>query len=482
MKIDPLLSLQALIAGRAWVNSAFYGILMLALAFLLGRFFCGWVCPMGTCLDLADRAVHRKKKRKWKNGDRRLRWLKYCVLIVILIGAVSGRNLAYLADPISWITRIFTYSLWPIGTMTTNSLLDILRPFFESLGWFNLARMNLSQPNFGGIGLLAIIFFVVLIWLNRFQHRFWCRTLCPLGALLAIPARFSVFQRNINESCNACGLCAAYCENGAIDSSGESIDPGECIQCGICTRVCRKGAIEAIPGVPVSYVKPSLDLSRRRVLGSIGIGAVASVVLAGNLEDLFASDKVLRPPGAIPETDFLATCVRCGQCAKACPTHCLNPSVLEAGLSGFMSPMALMRSGPCDQNCTSCGEVCPTGAIRRLMPFEKRLAKIGNAVIDRKRCVVWEKSKVCLVCDENCPYGAIYWEENEKGDRRPLVDVVVCNGCGQCEHACPIEGEAAIRVFQKGQIRLFDGAYPPLKRTAEGGRLGKEMKKPAESL
>jgi len=145
---------------------------------------------------------------------------------------------------------------------------------------------------------------------------------------------------------------------------------------------------------------------------------------------------------------------------EACPTNCLNAATLETGITGLMSPIAIMRLGACDQNCAACGSVCPTGAIRTLTLAEKKNAKIGNAVIHANRCVVWEQGKFCLVCDEHCTYGAIYWEETAKGDRRPFVDEARCNGCGQCEHSCPVEGQAAIEVKPNGQIRLADGAYP----------------------
>ena len=178
-----------------------------------------------------------------------------------------------------------------------------------------------------------------------------------------------------------------------------------------------------------------------------------------NPDRLLESDEELRPPGAVPERDFQAVCIRCGHCVQICPTTCLQPSILETGVAGFMTPVARMRLGPCDPNCRACGEVCPTGAIRRLTKPEKPFAKIGNAIIDKAKCIVWEQGKPCLVCDENCPWGAIYWRQNERGERTPFVDENRCNGCGQCEHACPVVGSAAIRVLPAGRIRLAAGSF-----------------------
>ena len=89
---------------------------------------------------------------------------------------------------------------------------------------------------------------------------------------------------------------------------------------------------------------------------------------------------------------------------------------------------------------------------------QKRYAKIGTAVIDKDRCIAWEQDRQCLVCDECCPYDAIHFQEG--GDSRlPVVDELKCNGCGACEHACPIDGEAAIVVTPMGAIHLDEGSY-----------------------
>lgn len=459
LTLDPLLSFQAILASRTWVPAAFYGIILLVLSLILGRFFCGWVCPFGTCLELGDDLVYSKKKRKWKNHERRYRELKYLFLIVILISAALGQGLAYLFDPICWITRIFTFGFWPVLVAVGNVGVNLGRPLFEAAGWMNLARMDIPQPVFHGFGFISIALFVLLVWLGRYQRRFWCRNLCPLGALLAIPARFSLFHRQVGDSCDDDGRCAKTCETGAISTQYRKYDPGECIQCGRCVKNCHLDITSFVPKFINAQKEPAFDLTRRKVVAALGIGVVGSAWLAFNPQRFVQGEDALRPPGALPEKEFLAKCVRCGQCSKVCPTNCLQPSIFQAGAAGFMAPMALMRLGSCDQNCNACGSVCPTDAIRSLDFEEKQFAKIGNAVIEPGRCVVWEQGRDCLVCDENCPYGAIYWEEIKNGERRPFVDENRCNGCGQCEMACPVEGVAAIRVYPAGQIRLATGSY-----------------------
>ena len=460
LSIDPLLSLQAVLASRSWVTTGAYGLMMLALALVLGRFFCGWMCPMGTCLELGDDLVYGKKKtRIWKNRQRKARGVKYIVLLVIFVGALLGQGLAYLADPICWLTRVMIYALWPMLTAFQTVLLDLFRPVFEGAGWMNLARADVDQPVFGPMGFLALGFIVVMIWLGRYQRRFWCRVLCPLGALLAVPGRIALFHRRVSDACDDEGICSKVCETGAIGDHFVQYDPGECIQCGRCVSDCPTRATQFTPTFSRQGRAPSFDLRRRTVLAGLGLAVPLSAWLAFNPHRALLAEEALRPPGAIPESDFLATCVRCGQCAKACPTNCLQPTVLQTGISGFMTPITAMRLGACDQNCNACCEVCPTDAIRSLDLDEKPYAKIGNAVIQPGKCIVWEQGKVCLVCDEHCPYGAIYWKESGEGGRKPFVDENKCNGCGQCEQSCPIEGASAIRIFPAGQIRLSTGSY-----------------------
>ncbi|WP_083795445.1 4Fe-4S dicluster domain-containing protein [Thermosinus carboxydivorans] len=126
---------------------------------------------------------------------------------------------------------------------------------------------------------------------------------------------------------------------------------------------------------------------------------------------VWAAEKVLRPPGALPEPEFTAVCNRCGRCIKV----------------------------RCDL-CLACQEVCPTGAIAKV-PLEK--VRMGRAVIDQHRCIAWNEGKACLICGEQCPVLAIAADEQH----RPSVLVDKCVGCGSCENACPVDGEAAIRVF-----------------------------------
>jgi ferredoxin len=166
---------------------------------------------------------------------------------------------------------------------------------------------------------------------------------------------------------------------------------------------------------------------------------------------------------------FLDRCIRCGECMKACTTNTLQPSFLESGPEGLWSPKLVMRYAPCEQRCNVCGQVCPTDAIRALDLEERKHAKIGTAVLYRDRCLVWEQDKLCLICDEQCPYDAIEFRIVD-GVRRPFVLEDRCNGCGVCENKCPVQGQAAIVVTPIAAMRLIEGSY-----IEEAKRLGYEF-------
>ncbi len=172
-----------------------------------------------------------------------------------------------------------------------------------------------------------------------------------------------------------------------------------------------------------------------------------------------AAAAMVRPPGSRPERDFLTRCVRCGECMQACPSGCLQPAWLQSGFSGMFSPFLDPHSGGCRPECTVCGTVCPTGAIQALALEERQWVKTGTAVINREACLAWKESRRCMVCKENCPYGAIDVSVRE-GSSIPVPSVHEnrCTGCGFCGHHCP-KGTEAITVTPDHALRLNGTHY-----------------------
>jgi len=135
---------------------------------------------------------------------------------------------------------------------------------------------------------------------------------------------------------------------------------------------------------------------------------------------------------------------------------------MEAGINGILTPMLVSRIGGCEKDCTGCGKICPTSAIRNLSQEEKTYAKIGTAVIDKERCIAWAEQKNCLICDEACPYNAIDSIARTIDNislLRPTVRKDICMGCGICESRCPVERDSAIQIFSIGEERRKYGSY-----------------------
>ena len=156
-----------------------------------------------------------------------------------------------------------------------------------------------------------------------------------------------------------------------------------------------------------------VNLPRRRPSCTRRAGGLAALTESTPFSRLQGKQALIRPPGALPEGDFLRSCVRCGACMKSCPTNTLQPCLWEGGLAGLWSPKVEPRFAACDQHCNACGRVCPTQAIRSLPLEEKTHARIGTAVIRKEQCLVWAQDKLCLICDEICPYNAIVFRTIE---------------------------------------------------------------------
>jgi MauM/NapG family ferredoxin protein len=465
LRLDPLLGLSAVLAGREMIGRAAWGLVLLGATLLIGRFFCAYICPLGAAIDFLDVLLFRRTPRRGVQNQAVLRRTKYALLFVSLGAALTGLSVAYFLDPIALLTRVYTFVLYPLGIWAVNFLLDIGRPLFERLGWIGLSRLYYAQPVFY-TALITALFFGSIIALSRIVPRFWCRYFCPLGALLSLVSPLGLFKRRVDESeCLACLDCREACLMGAAGPETGSTRLPECIQCRTCAEACPHGAI-AFPLVPHRHPAASrsgeyasVEISRRGFAYSVA-GGLGLAFLTGQSPHaaLQGKGQLIRPPGAIPEDEYLRTCIRCGECMKSCLTNTLQPSLWESGLAGLWTPKMEPRFAPCDQNCNVCGKVCPTQAIRSLSLEEKTHAKVGTAVLKKESCLVWAQDKLCLICDEICPYNAIVFRTVE-GYRRPVVIAHRCNGCGFCEERCPVAGESAIRVVPDGEIRLKTGSY-----------------------
>jgi MauM/NapG family ferredoxin protein len=218
-----------------------------------------------------------------------------------------------------------------------------------------------------------------------------------------------------------------------------------------------------------AFVRPPkqerLDLGRRTLLlaTAAGVGS-ASLGRIGATEGHQAfSPTLIRPPGSAAETEFLARCVRCGECMRVCPTNALQPAFSEGGWTGLWTPVLKMKTGYCEYECSLCSQVCPTHAIQLLTLDQKKKVRIGTAFFDRNRCLPYASARTCIVCEEHCPTPkkAIWFEEvsvpGPDGERvtvkQPHVNQDLCTGCGICENKCPIADQRGVYVTSVGETR-----------------------------
>jgi MauM/NapG family ferredoxin protein len=485
LRLDPLICLGTLIASRGFLVSLLPGLLILAAAVFLGRFFCGHICPMGTTLDILQSALVSRKKPSVKNNSyestQRYRKWKYLGLIAILASAFTGVSLVYWGSPLSLVTRFYGLVVYPVLLLTADWILQITGPLLASTPFSSLNYLQIPERVFA-TGAFVFLLFLGITILGYAQPRFWCRNLCPAGALMGLFSRSPVVRRRVNEDCTKCGLCVRNCPTAAISEEPARTAHAECIVCLRCMEVCPESAISFSARSlhkPTEKINP--DLTRRNMVLALGSGLVTAGVLRTGVhqpsprsrERALVNPELIRPPGALPEPEFLARCIRCGECMKACPTNTLQPVWLQAGLEGIFTPVMLPRLAACSINCNTCGKVCPTGAIRNLPLAEKKHAKVGTAWINRQNCLVWEQDKKCLVCDEVCPYNAVSFRPvPDRVNGVPFITENKCTGCGWCESKCPVEGASAIRVNIIGEIRLASGSY--IEKAREYGAIFKE--------
>ncbi len=383
---------------------------------VFGRVFCGWLCPFGTLQMLADKAGrlifknnrHKRISALRAGTARVLRITRYFWLLFLVVFFILGSNLLMSLTPFS---------------LLSGETVNILR------------------------GVIPWILIAIII-ANVFFSRVWCSSVCPTGILLSLISKLRIFRYWASEKCTQCGKCVKACPAGAAPGRPGQMEEG-CIVCGGCGNVCPESAVSfSGPKKKCKKIEPKDGKAEnaknghtRREFLKISAAAVAAASVYSLGKTVKTTRKILRPPGALDEGMFTSVCSRCGRCIKVCPNNALVPMPITDGIECYGTPYIIPRQEGCTL-CLACMEVCPTGAIE-MVPLEQ--VKMGSAAIDKKRCLAWSFEKLCFICGEQCPTLAI-----EPDDLiRPAVDLDICVGCGSCEKACPIDGEAAIRITPK---------------------------------
>lgn len=483
-RLDPLIGLSNALTGHGLYKGLLWSLFILIPTMFLGRFFCGWICPVGSINHFfGSLRSERKRGKQLLESNRYKRWqtTKYYILVAVLVSALLGTGLVGWLDPFSFLVRSLGLSVLP----ATNYGLQ------AGLGWLEHSRfaavqlaggilhfllgallLNFKQPYFRQGVLLGLIFIFILA-INFRVTRFWCRALCPLGALLGIVSRWSILGLVKHpEHCSDCNRCLLRCQGGDDPVGGVPWHQPECHLCLNCVDECPEQGLQ-FKFFPAQKLAGT-NLQRRKVLTGLAAGAALVPVMRSTPG--FAAERherLLRPPGAVDEEFFLSRCIRCGECMKVCPNNALQPAFTEAGIEGLWTPVLVPRLGYCETSCVLCSQVCPTGAIWEITAKEKGWAvdinsasksiRLGTAFYDRGRCLPWAMATDCIVCEEWCPTSpkAIYLRPTEVIDaagnikevKQPYLDPSHCVGCGACEHACPVQDRPAVYVTSVGESR-----------------------------
>ena len=483
---DPLVAITNALASHALYRGLLWSLVILVPTVFVGRFFCGWICPMGTLqhwIGSWQSEAKRGKKRLESNRYKRWQTWKYVVLIAGLVASVFGSMAIGWLDPFSLLVRSLGLALLPAANVAVRTLLQPMEAsdteWLRATGeWLHQALsgvvLDLKQTHFSQ-GLVLGILFVVILFSSLRVTRLWCRALCPLGALLGLMSRWSVLGLSKDAaSCTGCNRCLMHCQGGDDPVGGVPWRKSECLMCMNCVDSCPHQSLE-FRLFPTGTESKSADVGRRRAFAGLAAGAAIVPMMRANTGmGKSRNEHLVRPPGAVDEPEFLSRCIRCGECMKVCPNNALQPTLTEAGLEGLWTPMVAARIGYCEPSCVLCSEVCPTGAIWQLSATEKgwvagggtqaaHPVRLGMAAYDRGRCLPWALATDCIVCEEWCPVSpkAIYIEEAEVVDssgttrrvKQPHIDPSRCVGCGACEYACPLQEHPAVTVTSIGESR-----------------------------
>ena len=429
-------------------------VLLVALTLLFGRVYCSVICPLGVMQDIISWFAGRRKKNRFSHSPAK-NWLRYAVLAIFVATLVAGFGaVALLVAPYSAFGRIAQNLFSPIWKWG-NNLLSYIAERVDSYAFYSTEVVIGSWVTFA-IAAVTLIIVGILAWRNG---RTYCNTICPVGTVLGVLSRFSLFKPVIDtEKCIDCKLCARKCKAACIDTKNHEIDYSRCVVCMDCLESCSKGAIKYTIRKSKSSNQPApADTSRRNFIVSAGLLAASAakaqeMKLDGGYATIIDKEKpfknrALTPPGSLSARNMATHCTGCQLCVAVCPTQVLRPS---ADLTTFMQPEMSYEKGYCRPECNKCSQVCPTGAINPITVEEKSSIQVGHAEWNRKNCIVLTDDVDCGNCERHCPTGAITMILSDYRDLKsrkiPSINKHLCIGCGACENLCPSRPFSAIYI------------------------------------
>ncbi|MEA3476839.1 MAG: 4Fe-4S binding protein [Bacteroidota bacterium] len=480
--IDAIVYLQftpSLIKFLTLLSYTALGFLIITLStFLIGRFYCSAICPLGIMQDIfifLKRKFGKVQSYKFRKAKP---WVRYGILGITIITLVTGNMfLLILLDPYSLFGKISGNLFRPLIILLNNAAAKGLSTF--DIFW--LFPHDIKSVSWAGI-IFSLGIFILLIWMSLRYGRLYCNLICPLGTFLGLTSRFSLFKISLDQdACTMCGRCSSVCKAECIDSLNKTVDFSRCVACFNCLSSCpQEGVYFAIPRKKENTVQSRLtevDPVKRDFLktsGAMVLGLVASskILQAQQRRRRFRNSKEpvpvhkefpVAPPGAKSIDHYNAHCTACYLCVSICPTQVLQPALMAWGLKGFMQPQMDYMVNYCNFDCLKCGEVCPTGAILPLDIEVKHVTQMGKVHFIKQNCVVYTDNTDCGACSEHCPTKAVNMKPYKKTLFIPYVIPEICVGCGACEYACPtdpksiyVDGNPVHQEADKPEVRKIE--------------------------
>jgi polyferredoxin len=436
---------------------------------IFGRVYCSFLCPMGSLQDIFIALSRKIGWRKKHSYQRPLNWLRNSVLgLTIVTAAMGSMSLLNLLDPYSLTGRLITQFALPLFFWIYNTVVSLLTNFNIYLFSKETAYLPLL------VWLATFGFFILIMVMSVRYGRLYCNTLCPVGTLLGLISRISLFKFVIDDtSCHECVRCAGVCKAGCIDPQSAMIDQSRCVNCFNCLFACPQSIVSYRPSWRKAKGGTWSPARRGFLIGSVAAGGSALFMLNSNIRNLLSavpSPKIppITPPGSVSLAHFTQSCSACHLCVSACPTKVITPSFLDYGIGGLLQPLMNYSKSFCDYECNICGRVCPTGAILPLSLEEKKFTQIGTVDLLKEKCVVYVDKNNCGACGEVCPTHTISFID--KGNiLYPETDTQYCIGCGACEKACPTTPKSIVvrpNPVHKKAAKYIAKASPVLQKKA----------------
>lgn len=466
--------------------------ILIVLTLIFGRIYCSIICPLGIFQDLWSSLRSKKRKYQYREQTKKLRIIRYTVLGLFLAMILAGCSVGALIEPYSAFGRMAASLFAPIYDAVNNQLASIAEQH-ESYAFYDVDIWIRGTASF----ILAIVTFVGLAICGVLTGRSYCANFCPVGTLLGLFSRFSLFKVRLDkDKCKNCQGCSNKCKAHCIDVQNHTVDAERCISCMNCLKACKfdaisykpslKNMIEGLPhktkkttGTDASKEDKSAENKteqetsannraqeetkaneRRQFLAATVAAAGTALYPAlafakeeeGNLasvsrKDTYPRETEITPPGSEGHLNYFHHCTGCMLCVRACHNQVLR--TVSKG-KNILHPVLSFEKSYCRPTCNDCSTVCPTGAIHEITLARKSSTQIGRAVCDSKACLSASKGEHCRACSRICPCGAISFTASQTPDGKkckiPVVNTERCIGCGACEYVCPARPLAAIHV------------------------------------